>query len=59
MAESIDVESMPVEEKYDGPVLHNAKVDIQFMKVSLNCPMQRHNKDHLSKVYDMGNETPM
>ena len=33
MAESIDVESMGVEDKYDGPVLNNSTIDIQFMKV--------------------------
>ena len=34
VAESIDVESMGVEDKYDGPKLTDNKVDLQFMKVT-------------------------
>ena len=34
VAESIDVESMGVEDKYDGPKLIDNKVDLQFMKVT-------------------------
>jgi len=32
VADSIDVESMSVEDKYDGPKLENGKVTLQFMK---------------------------
>jgi len=32
VADSIDIESMTVEDKYDGPKLENGKVTLQFMK---------------------------
>ena len=35
MAESIDVESMGIEEKYDGPRMRDNKVDLEFMKVRM------------------------
>jgi len=37
VAESIDVESMGVEDKYDGPKLTDNKVDLQFMKDLMEC----------------------
>ena len=33
VADSIDVDSMPVEDKYEGPRLEEGRVTLQFMKV--------------------------
>ncbi len=37
VADSIDLESMPVEDKYTGPRISESGIDFNFMKVNISC----------------------
>jgi len=52
VAESIDIESMGVEEKYDGPRLEGGKVTLQFMK-SLMETYKNQGKLHRRYAFQM------